>query len=427
MYFKKLILLFFSDLSDLIHSNAFLARHKLGLTSFTRSRKLSFPDIVLFLLRLPQKTLSSEIADFVEDCLPQKEIIRISKQAFCVGRQKIAPKAFQELLYFTYRRLHLHPSSTYWHGHVVKAIDGTTFRVPNTPENRRRFQTQKNQYIEVPLIKASILYNVSEDLIEDVVLGKCRDSERNQAEKVLPYKVMHASKGSRPIIIFDRGYQSGALIHYISGNNGLFLMRCPTTSTFKNVLACPLGDSETMIFYKKQKIRLRVLRFILENGEEEVLITNLFDNSLTVKDFEELYIMRWKIEGKYREIKQQLKTENFAGIKPENILQEVYAALAFSNITSALKFLVDKGIEEDTEEKGNRYQYQANRNFLVGSLKKNLHLFLSNTLGTGVVLERLLILAQKERSPIRPGRKEERFWHKYGKSHTYCMNQRTAL
>lgn len=427
MHFKKLILLFFSDLGDLIRSDAFLARHRRGNASFTRSRKLSFADIVLFLLRLPQKTLSSEMTDFVKDCLPQKEGMSISKQALCMARQKISPAAFKELLYFTYHRLHILPrSSTYWHGHAVKAIDGTTFRIPNTPENRGRFQTQRNQYGEVPLIKASTLYNVSEDLIEDVVLGNCRDSEKSQAMEMLTDAALHDGSGLRPIVTFDRGYPSGELIHHITNRNGLFLMRC-SSSTFKNVLACPQGDSETTIVYKKQKIRLRVLRFTLESGMEEILITNVFDSRLGIEDFRERYALRWKTELKNGEIKQQLKTENFAGKKPDNILQEVYAALAFSNLASVLKFMVDKAIGADTEGKGNKHEYQANRNFLIGELKEEIHLLLGNAFEADVALHRLLFLAQKIRSPIRANRKKERVWHKYSKTHTYCMNQRTAL
>jgi len=69
MHFKKLVLSFFEDLNTLIRSPQFLRRHRLNRKFFTRNRKLDFPGIICFLLRLPQKSLSSEMADYVSGSL----------------------------------------------------------------------------------------------------------------------------------------------------------------------------------------------------------------------------------------------------------------------------------------------------------------------------------------------------------------------
>lgn len=237
MHLKKLALLFFENLGNLIRSPQFLQRHRLNQKFFTRSRKLVFPDIICFLLRLPQKTLSCEMADFVSQFLASTSIQRISKQAFSSARQKISHTAFQELMDVSYPYLRcLCFNRILWYGHSVKAIDGTTIRIPNTPENREEFQTQKNQHGELAMAKASALFHVSDDLIEKVVFGKCRASEKNQALELLTAETLQDEFGSRPVILFDRGYPSGELIHHISELGGLFVMRC-SSSTFKNVLS----------------------------------------------------------------------------------------------------------------------------------------------------------------------------------------------
>lgn len=137
--------------------------------------------------------------------------------------------------------------------------------------------------------------------------------------------------------------------------------------------------------------------------------------------------MRWSLESKYRELKQQLKIENFSGIKPVAVRQDLYAALVFSNIVSVLKSFVDVEIERDTQDRGNKWEYQANRNFLIGEVKKKLHLLLGDGRAAGGTLERILFLSQRERSPIRPDRKEERTFRIYSKTSVYCNNQRTAV
>ena len=427
MHFKKLVLRFFEDLNTLIRSPQFLQRHRLNRKFFTRNRKLDFPGIIYFLLRLPQKSLSSEMADYVSAFLTSASIQRISKQAFSSARQKISFSAFQELLDFSYMRLRCFCANPiFWYGHAVKAIDGTTVRVPNTPENRTEFQTQKNQHGEVALVKASALYHVSDDLIEKAVFGKCRDSEKNQALELLTAETLHDGTGRRPVILFDRGYPSGELIHHINGLGGLFVMRC-SSSIFKNVSSSPQGISDTHIFYRKRKIEIRVIRFFLDNGNEEILITNLLDDRIPLLGFKWLYHMRWSCETKYGELKQQLKIENLAGIKPIAVRQEMYATLVFSNIVSILKSFIDVEIERDTQGKGNKWKYQTNRNFLIGEVKKNLHMLLQGNRIAAAVLEGILVLSQKERSPIRQDRKEERIFRIYSKTSVYCNNQRTAV
>lgn len=242
--------------------------------------------------------------------------------------------------------------------------------------------------------------------------------------ELLTYETLHDESGYRPIILFDRGYPSGELINYIDELGGLFVMRC-SSSTFKNVLSCPQGISDTKIFYKKKEIKIRVIRFFLESGNEEILITNIFDDSIPLSGYKWLYNMRWGCETKYRELKQQLKIENFAGTKPIAVKQEMYATLVFSNIVSILKSYVDVQIEQDTQGSDNKWKYQANRNFLIGEVKKKLHMLFGNK--AMVILEGILFISQKERSPIRPNRKKERIRRLYSKTIVYCNNQRSTV
>jgi len=45
---------------------------------------------------------------------------------------------------------------------------------------------------------------------------------------------------------------------------------------------------------------------------EEILISNLFDESLKIQNFKELYFKRWAVV-RYDELKNHLEIENFSG------------------------------------------------------------------------------------------------------------------
>lgn len=172
-------------------------------TAFTRNRILTFPKLMLFILGLPRKTLATDLLSFLAFFDQQNP--HISKQAFSSARQNISPDAFLQLLRDSYQLASFQHSDGLWHGHCVKAIDGTTLRLPNTPENKAEFGTQKNQSDEYAMAKAPCLYDISHDLIEDVVLSNCRDSEKNHAFQLLEQGPSLLSPEKRPLILFDRG------------------------------------------------------------------------------------------------------------------------------------------------------------------------------------------------------------------------------
>lgn len=84
------------NVKALIASDQFKAKHCLEETAFTRNRKLSFQDIMYFILGLPRKSLPIELDLFFED-----KAQSVSKQAFSKARYKVSSGAFEELFRMT--------------------------------------------------------------------------------------------------------------------------------------------------------------------------------------------------------------------------------------------------------------------------------------------------------------------------------------
>lgn len=415
---------FLLSIHHTISSDDFIRKYRLQDTAFTRNRILTFPKLVLFILSLPRKTLTTDLLSFLT--FFGQEFPHISKQAFSSARQNISPDAFLELLRDSYQLASFQHTDGLWHGHCVKAIDGTTLRLPNTPENKVEFGTQKNQSDEYAMAKASCLYDISHDMIEDVVLSNCRDSEKNHAFQLLDKGPSLHSPGKRPVILFDRGYPSQEMIAFLNSRNYLFLMRC-SSSFLKCVNKAGLGDTMADYLYQKKKFTLRVIKFELENGTVETLITNIPPQDHTTEELIELYTWRWKIEGKYREIKLLLKVENFSGKKPVAIKQDFYASLCISNLVSAIKKESDYMIQEENRGKKLKHEYQTNRNFLIGQLFGQKLLWTETSEKIERKLVWILEQIKRERSPIRPKRKRERKFKMPKKVSLYPMNLKSAL
>lgn len=116
---------------------------------------------------------------------------------------------------------------------------------------------------------------------------------------------------------------------------------------------------------------------MLSSEEEEILITSLLDERLLIKDFKELYFMRWGIEIKYDELKNRLQIENFTGITKKAIEQDFYATIYLSNMVELARSRSDELIDNRNKDKNLKYKQKTNLNILIGSLKEKFLKILS--------------------------------------------------
>lgn len=157
---------------------------------------------------------------------------------------------------------------------------------------------------------------------------------------------------------------------------------------------------------KEKTIRLRLVKFVLDSGQVEVLITNLYDAALyRVEDMKHLYNMRWGIETYYGYIKQELQLGQFSGLAPVCIEQDFAANLFLFNLQS----LVEKQCTTFVESIGKKrkHQYKINKNISWASLK---HLVVKLFLAKEpiLILDELQKLFCDYLEPVRPGRKYPR-------------------
>ena len=363
---------------------------------------MTFKSIVIFMLNFVKKSLQLELDDFYNGV--NGTSLNVTKQAFSEARQKISPTAFIKMSDKIIKWFYKDTDFKRYKGYRLLSIDGIILEINNTEKLRNEFGYIENQTIKVARAKATGLYDVENDMILTSVIGKYRASERTQAEELI--NKLGDIGFSNDLILFDRGYPSRDFILFIENKKIHYLMRV-SSAFLKVVVNAPNADQIIEIKYKGKIIKMRVLKFELDLGMTEVLITNIFDQSFSVADFKVLYFKRWGIEVKYNELKNRLQVENFSGETPIAIEQDFYATMYLSNMVSLAKMDANAIIMEENKDKSLKYEYKVNVNILIGKLKNSLvsMLLQKSPRKRSKILKKIMEEISRNIIPIRPERK----------------------
>ncbi|MDR2843293.1 MAG: hypothetical protein LBV57_01440 [Candidatus Symbiothrix sp.] len=154
---------------------------------------------------------------------------------------------------------------------------------------------------------------------------------------------------------------------------------------------------------KEATICIRLVKMLLNTGETEILITNLYSTSLyTRADMKEVYHFRWGVETSYGYLKEELLLGQFSGLRCICIEQDFAANLFLYNLQS----LIEKQTELYTAavSRKRKYAYKINKNTSWASLKNRMvQLFLENN--SEIMLKELEVLFERYLEPVRPDRK----------------------
>jgi len=361
---------------------------------------MGFTGIVSTCLNFTKKSMQLEIDNFMELTDPTTHKT-ITKQAFSKARQNISPDAFKYLFQMTSETAMESNEIKRFKGYRIFAIDGTELQIPKTKETTKYFTQDRGS--TSPRARASTLCDVLGGYIIHANIEDTTVDERTLAIEHLEY--FKAFRKAKDIVIFDRGYPSKALIRYLNENNIRFVIRMQKSFN-KDIDNTDKSDFYALIAGQK----VRVIKFVLDSGETEVLITNLSKKTFKHTDFKELYRLRWGIETKYNTLKNKLEIETFSGKTVVSILQDFWATLYLSNLVSAIKAETDEIISDDLKDKNLKYEYKTNENILIGKLRNKLILIIlnDNSKEREILLDKLVEQISSYKVPVVPGRYFER-------------------
>lgn len=425
----------YARINKTIHDEAFKRKHRLRDNSFTRNRKLPFPELITFLLNLNKGSNQQELNQYFSVIGSHTSLEqRITKSAFSQARRDLSPSAFIDLNQQAVTHYYTHcPSIKRWKGHRLCATDGSQIRVPNESDIIQTFGLSGGQDTQNPcgLGLVSCYYDVLNHIAIDTRLNHTNASER---ECVIEH--LQRSAQANDLTLLDRGYNAFWQYSHFTTHAHYFCMRAKVGSDRIAKAFVDSGKPQAIVTYTPNKkaidtckakglshapITLRLIRVPLKN-EVEVLITNLFDEDrYPSKVFKRLYHLRWGVEEHFKRIKQWAEIENFSGKSALSVKQDFYAKMLSVNLSLMMANAAQHIVNKTTQHR--KHRYQVNYAQALSTLKHHIVLLLrgNKRIAMGKLIQQLIHAMARTPEALRPGRSFERPPHKIkNRKHYYA-------
>lgn len=419
----------------IIFSTSFLERSRQKETDFTRSRLFSFTSLILYLCNFPKSSYQAELNKFfkiITGSAVAKQVV--SKVALSKARKKLKYEAFVELNSQCVQHFHDNFNPLTWNGFFLKAVDGSTAKLPNFPGIVDHFGTWGTRLgDQVPMARLSQMYDPLNRVTTHALIKPKSVGEREMASEHFEQLT------ERDLVLLDRGYPAFWIFALILSNNAHFCARISSkwkivkkfikSGRREQLVTLPVSYSsrkECLIRdLSTEPITLRLLRIELDSGEIEVLITSLTDcQAYPYHLFKELYHDRWPIEEDYKVMKCRIELENFSGQTEFSVYQDFHARIFSKNLTFMLAFAAQKKVDRETTERS--YRYQINFTQALSTMRDTIVLFFQSPVDAikSIVIDVLETFAQAV-EPVRPGRKYPRNHKRAQRKH--CLNYKPIL
>lgn len=391
-------------------------------TDFTRQRKLGLKSLVEFIIKAGSSSIQNSLIDHfkLSESLP-------TSAAFCKQRKKLKPECFKFI--FNKFSTSFEKFLKLWHGYRLIAVDGSNFNCPRNPQETETYHKigDNRGYNKIHL-------NACYDIINGVFTACSIATSEKSHERIEFLKMLKKyPEPQKCLFIADRGYESFNILANIIERQGHFLIRArdiDSNSILKGLHLQDKGEEFDIvvnkIIVKSRKtlrhidlepddsiyelynrsidfvtdehpfyrMRLRILRFRLDNGCYEAVITNLSGAEASPARIKELYNMRWGIETAFRSLKYTIGGYTFHSKKLISVQQELLGKLILFNFCAFIVVLTGFKVKSN-----GKYHYKIN---MATAIKICVTYF---NCGSHISVKELL---QKFLIPIRKGRSSVR-------------------
>jgi Transposase DDE domain len=398
-------------------------KYRVSDKNFTRHRVLTFTIIAVSILRGHKFSLQNALNKVFQAL--GKLRLTPTKSALCQARQKISPELFVYLHQTArddfYQLYGEDDEVLTWRGHRVLAYDGTALNLPNTPDLQKAFSIQRNQKgAQGVQALAGVLYDVRNDIAIGAQLGPY------QAEKNFLLNDLWSWTKPGDLIVMDRLFDDYAIISTAKRDRREVLIRCRRNSAAiikefaaseetERIVTLQMPKTSKTREYVSQNnlpesVTVRLIKFRLESGEVEVLLTTLCDRRrYPTAEFKEVYHWRWNEEGFFDRIKNIFEVERFSGFSEIAIKQDFFGVIFLATLESILTKGPQSELAEEDRRRRNKTQAMVNRSVSYVSLvDRAIQLLADPRTEPEEVLEELQFLFKRDPTRNLKDRKFER-------------------
>lgn len=412
------------NLRELISSTALCEEYRKSPKNFTRRRVLTFSYLVVLMLSGHKMSLQNSLNKFFKSI---GQIFKVpTGSAYCQSRQKIKAEVFVHLNNSVrddfYRLYEAEEQVEKWCGHRLLGSDGTYLKLPDTKELRKVFSVHRTSYKGEEFASVQALGMVLYDLLNDIgVKGAIGPS--HSSEKSLLFNQLWSELKEGDVLVLDRNSADYKIIGQAVRDNFDVIIRCPSqsfkavrdffqSSDKERIVTLTVPQSALTQKYVKENnlpeaIEVRLLKFKLESGEDEVLLTTLCDQKkYRSKEFYKVYGWRWRDETYYDRIKNIFELERFSGLSEESIKQDFYGVIFLATLESVLSRETEREMQAMAAERETKTMPQINHAISYVALVGEVGKLLSDpTVSVKETLRELKHLFQTNPTRVRKGRK----------------------
>ncbi|MGL5934275.1 MAG: IS4 family transposase [Cetobacterium sp.] len=315
-------------------------------TASIRKRKMPAEQVIWLVIALAlfRRQSIAEVVVHLDLLLPNEHDPEIANSALTQARQRLGEEPLAQLFSLCACAWDTrHQRGQSWRGLARYAIDGTTLRTSDSPENRQHFGAQayaSEVVSSYPQLRMVTLTALATHLIREVAFGEYGKNEMLYAQEVIELIPDYS------LTVLDKGFLSAEILLPLQGNGQQRHWLIPAKSNTKwERLESSERDYRVRMKVSPQARakrpelpeywEARAIEVLSRQGTKRVLLTSLLDRTkYPAAEIAEQYSQRWRIETSYRELKQSLLGDEITlrSGTPATVRQEVWGAVLAYNL-----------------------------------------------------------------------------------------------
>lgn len=317
-------------------------------TASLRRRRLPAEQVVWLVLgmALLRNEAIERIVLMLDLAMPAPDGTTVARSAIAQARSRLGSEPLEHLFATTAHHWgHASAARHAWRGLSLYGVDGTTLRVPDSPENWKTFGGPSGREGHggsgYPLLRLVAVMALRSHLLVAARMSEYRTGEMPLAEdfwEELP---------DNSLSILDRGFLSSSALTRLrrSGTNKQWMIPAKSTTQLRVVKKLGKNDAlvEIVLSDATRKAHpdlpivwlARAITYKKPGFPERTLLTSLGDPDAYPKDeLIDLYHERWELELGYDEIKTHLldRQEAIRSRTPDGVRQELWGILIAYNL-----------------------------------------------------------------------------------------------
>lgn len=277
-----------------------------------------------------------EVVERLDLALPDKRGTLIAKSAIAQARQRLKPETLEYLFAVTAAEWSARSAASHkWRGFALYGWDGTTMRVPDSPENRAEFGGQKTGRGESGYPQVRIVASMA---LRSHVLSEFRVADYHTGEATLA-RGLWSTVPDNSLVLFDRNFLiKGQLVRFETSGNRHWLSRSKKNTRWAVVKHLGRNDDLVELEIKEPGMpktwEIRAIHYKRRGFPPSTLLTSLVDpDAFPAKELVALYHERWECELAYDELKTHMlhREEAIRSRTPDGVRQELWGiAIAYN-------------------------------------------------------------------------------------------------